>query len=93
MVGREDAWAGQQTWRRGGRAKALLLAADKDTGLRPLTNTKAKHVLPVGSKPILFHVLDCVIEAGINDIGIVVSPDSDPCVKEAIGDDCRVKLE
>jgi glucose-1-phosphate thymidylyltransferase len=47
----------------------------------------------VGSKPILFHVLDYVIDAGINDIGIVVSPDSDPCVKEAIGDDCRVKLE
>jgi len=47
----------------------------------------------VGSKPILFHVLDYVIEAGINDIGIVVSPDSDPYVKEAIGDDCTVKLE
>ncbi len=47
----------------------------------------------MGSKPILFHVLNYVVEAGINDIGIVVSPDSDPCVKEAIGDDCRVKLE
>lgn len=47
----------------------------------------------MGSKPILFHVLGYVVEAGINDIGIVVSPDSDPCVKEAIGDDCRVKLE
>jgi dTDP-glucose pyrophosphorylase len=47
----------------------------------------------MASKPILFHVLSYVVEAGINDIGIVVSPDSDPCVKEAIGDDCRVKLE
>jgi len=93
MVGREDAWAGQQTWRRGSWAKALALAADKDTRLRPLTNTNAKHLLPVGSKPILFHVLDYVTEAGINDIGIVLPPDSDPCVKEAIGDGCRVKLE
>ncbi len=92
-MGREDAWADQQTCRRGGWAKALVLATHRNTGLRPLTNTIAKRLLPVGSKPILFHALDYVIEAGINDIGIVVSPDSDPCVKEAIGDDCRVKLE
>jgi len=73
--------------------KALVLAAGKGARLRPLTNTIAKHLLPAGSKPILFHVLDYIVEAGINDIGIVVSPASDPCIKEAIGDDCRVKLE
>jgi glucose-1-phosphate thymidylyltransferase len=38
----------------------------------------------VGSKPILFHVLDYVEEAGIQDIGIVVSPDSQPYIEEAI---------
>lgn len=66
--------------------KALVLAAGKGTRLRPLTNTNPKHLLPVGSKPILFHVLDYIAEAGIEDIGIVVSPESDTHIREAIGD-------
>jgi len=65
--------------------KALILAAGKGTRLRPLTNTIPKHLLPVGNKPILFHVLDYVKEAGIEDIGIVVSPDSGPYIEEALG--------
>ncbi len=65
--------------------KALILAAGKGTRLRPLTNTIPKHLLPVGDKPILFHVLDYVKEAGIKDIGIVVSPDSGPYIEEALG--------
>ncbi len=65
--------------------KALILAAGKGTRLRPLTNTVPKHLLPVGGKPILFHVLDYIKEAGIRDIGIVVSPDSGPYIEEALG--------
>ena len=65
--------------------KALVLAAGKGTRLKPLTNTVQKHILPVGNKPILFHVLDYIKEAGIKDIGIVVSPDSGPYIEEAIG--------
>ncbi|MFO7996177.1 MAG: glucose-1-phosphate thymidylyltransferase [Dehalococcoidia bacterium] len=65
--------------------KALVLAAGKGTRLKPLTNTVPKHLLPVGNKPILFHVLDYIKEAGIQDIGIVVSPDSGPYIEEAIG--------
>ena len=67
--------------------KALILAAGKGTRLKPLTNTVPKHLLPVGNQPILFHVLDYVKEAGIEDIGIVVSPDSGSYIEEAIGSD------
>jgi glucose-1-phosphate thymidylyltransferase len=65
--------------------KALVLAAGKGTRLRPLTNTIPKHLLPAGDKSILFHILDYITEVGIKDIGIVVSPDSGPYIKEAIG--------
>jgi len=64
--------------------KALVLAAGKGTRLKPLTNTVPKHLLPVGAKPILFHVLDYIIEAGIKDIGIVISPDSGSYIEEAV---------
>jgi glucose-1-phosphate thymidylyltransferase len=67
--------------------KALILAAGKGTRLRPITNTIPKHLLPVGNKPILFHVLDYIEEAGIKDIGVVVSPDSRPYIEEATGTD------
>jgi len=65
--------------------KALVLAAGKGTRLKPLTNTVPKHILPVGDKPVLFHVLKYIKEAGIKDIGIVVSPESGPYIEEAIG--------
>jgi glucose-1-phosphate thymidylyltransferase len=65
--------------------KALVLAAGKGTRLKPLTNTVPKHLLPVGNKPVLFHVLDYIKDAGIQYIGIVVSPDSRPYIEEAIG--------
>ncbi|MFW6118233.1 MAG: glucose-1-phosphate thymidylyltransferase [Chloroflexota bacterium] len=67
--------------------KALILAAGKGTRLKPLTNTIPKHLLPVGNKPILFHVLDYIKETEIKDIGIVVSPDSGSYIEQAIGTD------
>jgi glucose-1-phosphate thymidylyltransferase len=64
--------------------KALILAAGKGTRLRPLTNTCPKHLIPVANKPVLFYGLDQIKDAGITEIGIVVSPETNPQILAAL---------
>ena len=52
--------------------QAVVLAAGEGMRLRPLTKNRPKVLLPAGNRPILEHVLDAVVGAGIRDIIVVV---------------------
>ncbi len=69
--------------------KALVLSGGTGTRLRPFTSTTTKQLLPVGNEPILFRIMDMVQQAGIADIGVVVSTEWGEQVRQALGDGAR----
>jgi glucose-1-phosphate thymidylyltransferase len=68
--------------------KALILAGGAGTRLRPITHTRAKQLVPVANKPILFYGLEAMVAAGITEIGVIVG-DTRAEVMAALGDGSR----
>lgn len=66
--------------------KAIVLCAGKGTRLRPLTYSTPKHLIPVGNREILSYVLMQIADAGIREVGLIISPDSGVRIREALGD-------
>ncbi len=65
--------------------RALVLSGGEGSRLRPITHTNAKQLIPVANKPVLFHALEDVRDAGITDVGIVVGHTAEE-VRAAVGD-------
>ncbi|MFQ5831466.1 MAG: bifunctional sugar-1-phosphate nucleotidylyltransferase/acetyltransferase [Candidatus Thorarchaeota archaeon] len=51
--------------------KAALLAAGESTRMMPLSAYVPKHLLPVAGRPLIFHTLDGLKEAGIRETLVV----------------------
>jgi len=52
--------------------KGLILCAGVGSRLWPITHTLPKHLIPLANKPILFFIIDILVDMGIDEIGIVV---------------------
>ena len=68
--------------------KGVILEGGLGTGLRPLTHTGAKQLIPVANKPVAEYWIEGLVASGVGEIGMIVGYTQEriESVTDAIGD-------
>ena len=73
--------------------KGLILSGGKGTRLRPITHTSAKQLVPVANRPVLFYAIQAMADAGIEEVGIIIAPETGDEIRNVTGDGERFGVE
>lgn len=74
--------------------RGVILAGGTGSRLLPLTKHINKHLLPVGTKPMIYHAIEKLVQAGIHEIMIVTGTEHMGMVVQSVGSgsvfDCHI---
>jgi len=66
--------------------KGVILAGGTGSRLRPITHTGPKQLVPIANKPVLEYAVDDLVEAGIDEIGVILGNKGRDEIQEYFGD-------